>query len=77
MRAFLFVNHFRISGISGRRIEMTSPIGILLDKLDSIETELEAEFAKRRAELRLGLERGRVIFEKEMLRRNHEMRTSL
>ncbi|MGE3146436.1 MAG: hypothetical protein AB7K35_12715, partial [Pseudorhodoplanes sp.] len=36
-----------------------------------------AEMAKRRAELRVGLERGRVAFEKELLRRHRELKTAL
>jgi hypothetical protein len=32
-------------------------------KIGALEVELEAEFTKRRAGLRFGLEQGRVIFE--------------
>lgn len=49
----------------------------LLDRLKALEAELEAEFAKNRAELRFGLEKGRVLFEQEILRRHRELQTSL
>jgi hypothetical protein len=38
---------------------------------------LEAELAQRRAELRVGLEKGRAYFEQEVLRRHRELRTRL
>lgn len=49
----------------------------LTNKLRLIEAELEAEIAKRRADLRFGLERGRAIFEEEILRRHRELKTRL
>jgi hypothetical protein len=42
-----------------------------------LEAELEAELALRRAELRVGMERGRAFFEEEILRRHRELRTRL
>ena len=56
---------------------MTSPIQNLIDRIASLEGELEAELAKGRAGLRIGLEKGRVAFEEEILRRHRELRTSL
>ena len=56
---------------------MTSPIQDLADRIAALEGELEAELAKRRAGLRIGLEKGRVAFEEEVLRRHRELRTSL
>jgi hypothetical protein len=56
---------------------MNEPIAMLMERIASLEAELDAEFAKRRAGLRYGLERGRVIFEEEILRRHRELRTSL
>jgi hypothetical protein len=56
---------------------MNEPIAMLMERIASLEAELDAEFAKRRAGLRYGLERGRVIFEEEVLRRHRELRTSL
>jgi hypothetical protein len=56
---------------------MGTPIADLTDKIAALEAELEAELAKRRAELRVGLEKGRVVFEEELLRRHRELRTKL
>lgn len=56
---------------------MGTPIADLTDKIAALEAELEVELAKRRAELRVGLEKGRVVFEEELLRRHRELRTKL
>jgi hypothetical protein len=56
---------------------MDPHITILTEKIAALESELEAELAKRRAELRVGLENGKVIFEEEILRRHRELRTTL
>ena len=56
---------------------MNSDIAALIDKIQGLEGELEAELAKRRAELRIGLEKGRAMFEEELLRRHRELRTRL
>ena len=56
---------------------MNEQIVLLMEKIGSLEAELEAEFAKSRAGLRFGLERGRVVFEEEILRRHRELRTNL
>lgn len=49
----------------------------LTARIRELEAELDAEMAKRRAELRVGLEHGRVAFEKELLRRHRELKTAL
>ena len=49
----------------------------LADKIAALEAELEAELAQRRAELRVGLEKGRVVFEEEIIRRHRELRANL
>ncbi|MEX0752962.1 MAG: hypothetical protein WD073_08555 [Xanthobacteraceae bacterium] len=49
----------------------------LAGKIQALEHELDAELAKRRAGLRIGLENGRVAFEEEILRRHRELRTQL
>jgi hypothetical protein len=49
----------------------------LTDKIAALEAELEAELAMRRAELHVGLEKGRVVFEEEILRRHRELRIKL
>ncbi len=57
---------------------MTPPhIAALTERIRTLEAELEAELAKRRAELRVGLEKGRAFFEEEILRRHRERRTHL
>ena len=56
---------------------MTPKIVALTEKIRELEAELEAELAQRRAELHVGMERGRAIFEQEILRRHRELRTRL
>ncbi|MDX2203410.1 MAG: hypothetical protein NW223_11730 [Hyphomicrobiaceae bacterium] len=56
---------------------MNEQIAGIIQRISLLELELEAELAKRRAELRFGLERGRVVFEAEVLRRHRELRTRL
>jgi hypothetical protein len=56
---------------------MTTAITELTDKIAALELELEALLARRRAELRVGLENGRVSFEQEILRRHRELQTKL
>jgi hypothetical protein len=56
---------------------MDNVIADLTAKIRDLEAELDAEMAKRRAELRVGLEQGRIAFEKELLRRHRELKTAL
>lgn len=56
---------------------MDTLIDDLTRKIRELEAEVDAEMAKRRAKLRVGLERGRVAFEKELLRRHRELKTAL
>jgi len=56
---------------------MSSHIDALIERIGKLEAELEAEFARHRAGLRFGLERGRVVFEEEVRRRHLEMKTAL
>jgi hypothetical protein len=56
---------------------MTPQIAALTDKIRALEAELDAELARRRAELRIGLEHGRIAFEEELLRRHRELRRKL
>lgn len=56
---------------------MPIEVATLLERIRALEAELEAELARRRAELRIGMERGRVVFEQEILRRHREMKTKL
>lgn len=45
---------------------MSPQIAVLADKIAALEAELEAELAMRRAELHVGLEHGRAVFEDEI-----------
>ncbi|MEZ5996447.1 MAG: hypothetical protein R3C25_11940 [Hyphomonadaceae bacterium] len=56
---------------------MSGAVDEILEKIRGLELELEAEFAKRRAGFRYGLERGRIAFEREVARRHRELRTGL
>lgn len=56
---------------------MNPQIAVLLDRIKLLEAQLDAELAKQRAKLNFGLERGRVVFEQEILRRHRELQVSL
>lgn len=56
---------------------MNVKIDELMGRIQGLELELEAEFSKQSAELRYGLEHGRVAFEEEILRRHRELKTRL
>ena len=56
---------------------MNPTIAALTEKIRILEKELDAELAKRRAELRIGLEHGRIAFEEELLRRHRELRRKI
>lgn len=52
-------------------------IAELTGKIRELEAEVDAQLARRRAELRVGLEHGRIVFEQEILRRHRELKTAL
>ncbi len=52
-------------------------IATLIEKIQVLEAELEAELGKRSAELHVGLEKGRAVFEEEILRRHRELKRGL
>ena len=56
---------------------MPNSVDALIDRIRSLEHELEVEFAKQRAGFRFGLEHGRARFEEEAVRRLTERRTRL
>lgn len=56
---------------------MNPQIAVLIDRIRSLEAELDAELAKRAAGLRIGLEHGRIVFEQELLRRHRELEVRL
>ena len=55
---------------------MKSQTASIIEKIAELEEQLEVEFAKRRAKLQFGLERGRVVFEEEIIRRHKLLRTN-
>lgn len=56
---------------------MNPQIVALIDRIKALEAELDAELAERRADLRIGLEHGRIVFEQELLRRHRELQVRL
>jgi hypothetical protein len=65
------------SEIRTGELQMSPQITALLENIQLLEDELEGELAKRRAELRVGMEHGRVVFEAELLRRHRELQVKL
>jgi hypothetical protein len=53
---------------------MASNLDAIIARIRAAERELEQEFAMHRAKLGFGLERGRAVFEAEVIRRHKEMR---
>jgi hypothetical protein len=56
---------------------MTSQLDALMEKLRSVEAEIEVEMAKRREELRFRIENQRIIFEREVLEAQRAIKTRL
>lgn len=56
---------------------MSAKVDELMARIEALQLELQAEFARQSAELRFGLEHGRAVFEEEVLRRHREMQTRL
>jgi hypothetical protein len=56
---------------------MNPLIAALTEKIRELEVELDSEISKRRAQLRFGMERGKAVFEAEILRRHHELKQGL
>ena len=54
---------------------MTTPLDELMEKLRGVEAEIEVELAKRREALRFHFENRRIVFEKEVLRIQRELKT--
>jgi hypothetical protein len=54
---------------------MASRIDVLMEKLRSVQAEIETELAKRREELRFRIENRRIVFEKEVLRIHRQIKT--
>jgi hypothetical protein len=56
---------------------MATQLDLLMDRLRSVEAEIEAEMAKRREELRFHLENRRIVFEQEVLELHRQIKTRL
>lgn len=54
---------------------MAVPLDQLMEKLRSVEAEIETELAKRREELRFTIENRRIVFEQEVSRIHRELKT--
>jgi hypothetical protein len=56
---------------------MTAHLDVLMEKLRSVEAEIETELAKRREALRFRFENRRIVFEEEMLRVQRAIKVGL
>lgn len=54
---------------------MTSQLAVLMEKMRSVEAEIETELAKRQEELRFRFENSRIVFEDEALRVHRAIKT--
>jgi hypothetical protein len=54
---------------------MASQLAVLMEKMRSVEAEIEAELAKRREEMRFRFEKRRIVFEQEALRIHQAIKT--
>jgi hypothetical protein len=56
---------------------MTAHLDVLMEKLRSVEAEIETELAKRREALRFRFENSRIVFEEEVLRVQRAIKVGL
>ena len=56
---------------------MTAHLDVLMEKLRSVEVEIETELAKRREALRFRFENRRIVFEEEVLRVQRAIKVGL
>jgi hypothetical protein len=56
-------------------MRMTSQLAVLMEKMRSVEAEIEAELARRQEELRFRFENSRIVFEDEALRVHRAIKT--
>jgi hypothetical protein len=54
---------------------MSSQLAVLMEKMRSVEAEIEAELAKRREEMRFRFEKRRIVFEQEVVRIHQAIKT--
>jgi hypothetical protein len=55
---------------------MTTQLDTLMEKLRSVEAEIEVEMAKRREEMRFHLENRKIVFEQEASQVHREIKTN-
>ncbi len=56
---------------------MTAQLDVLMEKLRSVEAEIETELTKRREELRFRFENSRIVFEEDVLRVQRAIKVGL
>jgi hypothetical protein len=56
---------------------MTAQLDVLMDRLRSVEAEIEVELSKRREELRFRIENSRIVFEEQVLRAQRAIKVGL
>ena len=56
---------------------MTAQLDVLMEKMRSVEAEIETELAKRREELRFRIENKRIVFEEEVLQVQRAIKVGL
>lgn len=56
---------------------MTAQIDVLMEKLRSVEAEIETELTKRREQLRFRFENSRIVFEEDVLRVQRAIKVGL
>jgi hypothetical protein len=56
-------------------MRMTSQLAVLMEKMRSVEAEIETELARRQEELRFRFENNRIVFEDEVLRVHRAIKT--
>jgi hypothetical protein len=56
-------------------MRMTSQLAVLMEKMRSVEAEIETELARRQEELRFRFENSRIVFEDEALRVHRAIKT--
>jgi hypothetical protein len=54
---------------------MTAPLDVLMEKLRSIESEIEAELARRREAMRFRIESRKIVFEQDVARLHRAIKT--
>jgi len=56
-------------------MRMASQLAVLMEKMRSVEAEIETELARRQEELRFRFENNRIVFEDEVLRVHRAIKT--